>query len=405
MYTKSELIRKLRNPDNKVVLQAVEELRARGWLEDGSLEKAALRHVHLQHADLYRADLCEVNLSMADLRWTDLSGADLQGALLCKSDLYQADFSDANLSGANLCRANLQGARNLTETQLANAFRLRGAILPDGSRYDGRYHLAGDLESACSQGVDISDSAALARFYDVIDALCQARRHVQATGLENQNDLNLIRKLRSSENELAVRAVEELRRRGRLSDGTLAWVQLRFVHWQGADLSTANLRQADLAMADLRAASLAYAHLDGTRFDRVDLSTVDLDQASLRGALLRGANLQGASNVTNEQLMQAHSLRGATLPDGSRYDGRFSLAGDLEAARAQRFDLADPAGMAAFYGVSIEAYCAGQNWLRCSYAEVWNEDSHNDAESLLPRLYEKTNRHADPLAIRLPIEK
>ncbi len=41
-----------------------------------------------------------------------------------------------------------------------------------------------------------------------------------------------------------------------------------------------------------------------------------LTNADLRGAHLTNANLKG-TQVTNEQLAQAFSLQGATMPDGS----------------------------------------------------------------------------------------
>jgi hypothetical protein len=172
--TAIQLVRKLRSPDNRVVLKAVEDLRARGWLSDGSLEAVNLRHIHLQRADLYRANLQKVNLHMADLRGADLSMANLQDANLCGANLHRADLSAANLQGANLYTANLQGARNVSDGQLAQASRLRGATMPDGSPYDGRFNLAGDFEAAQYWHIDIDDPEAMAEFYGVFveDYLC-----------------------------------------------------------------------------------------------------------------------------------------------------------------------------------------------------------------------------------------
>lgn len=130
------LIRKLRNPDNKLVLQAVEELRAHGWLSNGALRQSELRYVHLQGADLCAADLQGANLRQADLQEANLSMADLSQADLGKANLRWADLSRTNLQGADLFRANLEGARNLTEAQLATVGRLNGATLPDGTIYE-----------------------------------------------------------------------------------------------------------------------------------------------------------------------------------------------------------------------------------------------------------------------------
>ena len=70
----------------------------------------------------------------------------------------------------------------------------------------------------------------------------------------------------------------------------------------------ASLQEACLWYADFREANLRSACLQGA----------DLEQADLIGADLTGANLDGTL-VTNEQLVQAKSLRGATMPDGTKH--------------------------------------------------------------------------------------
>jgi uncharacterized protein YjbI with pentapeptide repeats len=71
-------------------------------------------------------------------------------------------------------------------------------------------------------------------------------------------------------------------------------------------LTFANLSNADLTGAILIGTSLTYAELRGA----------DLTGAELYGADLRGANLSGAKGWIEEQLEQAESLEGATMPDG-----------------------------------------------------------------------------------------
>jgi hypothetical protein len=66
---------------------------------------------------------------------------------------------------------------------------------------------------------------------------------------------------------------------------------------------------ADLIEADLIAANLRYANL----------SDADLREADLTWAYLEYAKLNGAY-VTDEQLAQCLSLKGATMPDGQRYE-------------------------------------------------------------------------------------
>ena len=165
MNEKYYLIQKLKDPRNETALDAIEKLRQRGWLTDGSLANANLRYVHIQGANLHGADLRKSNLNMADMRWADLSQANLAGARLTKVNLYQANLEGANLDGVCLMECNLQGARNLETKQLAQAYSLLGATMPDGSRYNGRYDLAGDLQCALVRRVDLNDSTAKASFF------------------------------------------------------------------------------------------------------------------------------------------------------------------------------------------------------------------------------------------------
>lgn len=78
-------------------------------------------------------------------------------------------------------------------------------------------------------------------------------------------------------------------------------------HLAQADLSYLNLSGTDLSRADLRETNLSYTDLTGVNFRDADLS---------------GANLRGA-NVKLEQLQQAKSLEGATMPNGEK---RFMLS-------------------------------------------------------------------------------
>jgi uncharacterized protein YjbI with pentapeptide repeats len=104
---------------------------------------------------------------MSDLRETDLSLANLKGAKLCRANLYRADLSTTNIEDADLHKANLNRAYNLTDEQLSQARRLRGARMPDGRHYDGRFNLAGDIAFAQTGGIDTEDATAMAAFYGV----------------------------------------------------------------------------------------------------------------------------------------------------------------------------------------------------------------------------------------------
>jgi uncharacterized protein YjbI with pentapeptide repeats len=98
----------------------------------------------------------------------------------------------------------------------------------------------------------------------------------------------------------------------------------RFLDLSRADLSKADLWRASLIGADLHGAYLTEAWLSGA-----DLSKANLREAALHGARLNGANLSEAwlskanlsgATVSDKQLTAAKSLRGATMPNGQKYE-------------------------------------------------------------------------------------
>jgi uncharacterized protein YjbI with pentapeptide repeats len=167
MISKIELISQLRDPDGHDVKQAVEELRTCGMLSDGSLCGIALCQAALQNANLEKADLRYVDLHQATLDEADLSGAKLQAAKLNRASLRGANLQDADLTNADLYKVNLHGARNLTDEQLCRMNALFGSIMPDGSVYDGRFNLFGDLARARWAKVNTEDPKSMAEFYGV----------------------------------------------------------------------------------------------------------------------------------------------------------------------------------------------------------------------------------------------
>ena len=183
----------------------------------------------------------------------------------------------------------------------------------------------------------------------------------------------LIRKLRSANHQIVLRSVNELRSRGHLHDGSLRWVYLRYVNLQCADLSGANLEHADLKMAKLQGADLRGANLRSAGLHKTNLRMANLAEADLQDARLTQATLQGAQSLTSDQLQQSCRLRGATMPDGKRYDGRFALQGDCSDARFLGLDLQDPHRMASFYGVSLTEYQDGQAWKREHGQRGWTQ--------------------------------
>lgn len=115
----------------------------------------------------------------------------------------------------------------------------------------------------------------------------------------------LIAQMGSSVNDVAVFAVERLRREGWLFDGSL----------EEAYLGAADLRHADLQGAYLTRVDLTQAHLQSANLVNTVLRAAQLEGADVDGADLAGSDMTGAK-VSVQQLCEADSLKGATLPDG-----------------------------------------------------------------------------------------
>jgi uncharacterized protein YjbI with pentapeptide repeats len=102
-------------------------------------------------------------------------------------------------------------------------------------------------------------------------------------------------------------------------EGCYFWgADLSATYLEGANLEKANLGEVNLENSWLEGANLKTfsisGNLRGARLKNADLTGTDLSSVDLSGADLQGAK------ATQEQLSQALSLRGATMPDGSKYE-------------------------------------------------------------------------------------
>jgi len=92
-----------------------------------------------------------------------------------------------------------------------------------------------------------------------------------------------------------------------------------------------SLREADLSDATLFMPNLSGANLRFAYLSDADLGDAYLSGADLRGANLRGANLSDAQGITSEELdQQATSLKGATMPNGQKYEDWLKSKGRVE---------------------------------------------------------------------------
>lgn len=109
-----------------------------------------------------------------------------------------------------------------------------------------------------------------------------------------------------------------------LGGADLSEVNLSGARLGGVNLSEANLSKANLSSAWLGGANLSRANLRGANLRMADLSGANLTEADLTYADLSGADLSGAdltrASVTDEQLVQAASLAGAVMPDGTQHE-------------------------------------------------------------------------------------
>jgi uncharacterized membrane protein len=77
----------------------------------------------------------------------------------------------------------------------------------------------------------------------------------------------------------------------------------------------------DLNKCDLSGANVSFVNLSKAYLFWTTLKGANMSGAILKGANMSRANMSGASGITNEELeQQAHSLKGATMPNGQKYE-------------------------------------------------------------------------------------
>ena len=104
-----------------------------------------------------------------------------------------------------------------------------------------------------------------------------------------------------------------------LSNARLYEVDLSFRKLRGLNFNEAYMEKANMVYADLTNAVFRRAYLVNADLTNADLTNANLTNADLTNADLTNANLTNAI-VTDEQLRQAKSLQGATMPDWSIHE-------------------------------------------------------------------------------------
>jgi len=268
------------------------------WLRRVNLSGADLSGANLTNADLSGANLSGANLSDANLSGANLTGADLSDSAFIVLHMATKDMDDDTKLIMVEIKAMTEAKRKLRET-IADLNRWiteeRGKFA-DSSEIDnqpvsGAGHREATLQLAQAKTVWCTRLADL-----LADFLDSARRLIPLELYVSTSDTDDALRLVIEE----MRAMNEERRRQRETT---------------ADMQEEKRRAREL-IADEYKRFEGSGDISNPAVRRADHREATLYPADLSGADLSAANLAGAI-VTDEQLAQAKSLKGATMPDGT----------------------------------------------------------------------------------------
>jgi uncharacterized protein YjbI with pentapeptide repeats len=295
-------------------------------LSDANLQGALLQYANMRGVCLSHARLDGANLQHADLRVythsvnyaalfcgqhdnstltpANLSDADLIGTKLIQADFTQANLTDADLVGADLTAADLRGA----DLSGANLFK----TVLRGTRYNAKEILVKDSQRKI--------------LVKVLPTKWPRGFNPKAAGA---TEINTLSGANLSGADLSGAYMYNADLSGtNLSGANLKGANLRGAYMINADLSgtnlsDANLNDASLWRVDLSGINLSGANLNSATLWGADLSGTNLSGANLYGASLWRVDLSGANlsnaKITQAQLNEAASLKGAIMPDGKKH--------------------------------------------------------------------------------------
>lgn len=115
LQLKRRLIREASSRDNSTALNAIDWLRAEGWLtiydDNRLLHQKKLSRAYLENAYLYQAHLEDTNMYKVNLSHADLSKANLKDAFLHRATLDNTSLYNTDFRRAVLWNASLRGAK------------------------------------------------------------------------------------------------------------------------------------------------------------------------------------------------------------------------------------------------------------------------------------------------------
>jgi ABC-2 type transport system permease protein len=233
------------------------------------------------------------HIVLLSARWlfTGLILLAIGGTIWFSEQQHQAD----TLRVQQQQQAALATAEDQRETRLLNDYMLRiSSLVPQ------------DLQHAKTTNVGISNST-----------------RATATALTQK----LLGELNTEHKARLLRYLHERK----LIDDDFRVVNLHGADFQGCklvgldlsdtDMSGANFSNADLHNANLNSTTLISTNFSGANLAGADLKDADMHNDNIANANLASADLAGVIGKNVEQLLQARSLAGARLPDGSVQPG------------------------------------------------------------------------------------
>jgi uncharacterized protein YjbI with pentapeptide repeats len=152
---RQDLIRDMGSSDNGFALQALDQIREKGWLTDDSFVGA-----NFKVANLSNADLSDANLRGADFRYANLSGANLTDANLENADLRYTIMRGINTTDIfevdTVRQLLIEDLRNMQVNVFASQ-EMAGFALRQAWAYGNNVNLRNaDLRGADLRGSDLS---------------------------------------------------------------------------------------------------------------------------------------------------------------------------------------------------------------------------------------------------------
>ena len=278
--------------------------------------------------DLSAAELNGINLNINENRHRNTHNLSLVDALLRNSSFSSLDLTNANFTGADLTNARFDNTK-LNNADMTRSITVR-AIFTGSELSNAIFFNASSRRTIFHQVVAINTSFSYAEMESAIFTGCICKnahfRTAQLLGADfsraQLNNANFTYAYLRRVNFTKARFDNTILHYARLQYADFSYtyltntvfekaevMQARFVatKLEEIDFTNLNMREVDFSGAGLILTVLSYAKLDKAIFNKTVIVLTNFSFASMTGAL-----------ITNDQLLNASSLRGATLPNGTK---------------------------------------------------------------------------------------